>query len=176
MTDEPLKIPPPLPGDFKVNLVDHYPCTWSPEDASDLVDIAIRRAAFAEAEIERLRAKNTELNRRWQEADKAFREAKQALDNKWKWCGGNFGRALLAYQCSQQGKEIEQLRAELAETKRHRDTCFQRIAALEDEVDRMKLERPLCPHAVHDGTGLWGCTKPAGHEGSHECGGARWEG
>ena len=152
-----------------------------PEDRPTPGQLEAERLRFAaheelRLEVDRLRAKNTELNRRWQEADKAFREAKQALDNKWKWCGGNFGRALLAYQCSRQGKEIEQLRAELAETKRHRDTFAARIAALEDEVDRMKRERPLCPHAVHDGTGLWGCTKPAGHEGNHECGGARWEG
>ena len=60
--------------------------------------------------IERLQSKNRELNRRWQEADGAYRDAKAIIDKHWDkpWCGGNLGRALLAYECSR-------LKAALAE-------------------------------------------------------------
>lgn len=72
-------------------------------------------------EVQRLRNKNRELNRRWQEADKAFRETKVALDNNWTWKGGNFGRALLAYHCSCLEKEIERLNQQLERMRLERD-------------------------------------------------------
>ena len=57
-------------------------------------------------ECERLRAKNSELNRRWQEADLAFRQANEALTNNWTWKGGSFGRALLAYHNSKLDEKL----------------------------------------------------------------------
>jgi hypothetical protein len=121
-------------------------------DDTDLCDI-IRRAeksmansadvlALA-AEVNRLRQKNKELNRRAQEADTAFREAHEALRQKWEWRGGSFGRALLAYHCSQleanAGVLINELRDIYNATFLNPATCSQEL--LENVV-----------RVVHEGT------------------------
>ena len=67
-------------------------------------------------EIARLREKNRELNRRCQQADAAAADAKRCLDELARgtekgtpWCGGSFGRALLAWHVQKQDAEIERL-------------------------------------------------------------------
>lgn len=67
------------------------------------LESACERNDVLKQEVRRLEAKNTELNRRWQQADKAYRDAKDIIDKHWDkpWCSGNLGRALLAYHCSQ---------------------------------------------------------------------------
>lgn len=73
-------------------------------------------AALAErdAEIERALETNTRLNRRVQAAEKAVADAQACIDklsNGKPWCGGNLGRALLAFQNDRQGRELTRLRA-----------------------------------------------------------------
>jgi hypothetical protein len=79
--------------------------------------------ADCRAEIERLRETNKRLNRRCQAADAAVADAKRCLDemcrNQTKtgtpWCGGNFGRALLAYGYERLEFKLAAVRAKLEE-------------------------------------------------------------
>lgn len=70
------------------------------------------------AEVERLRAKQTELNRRVQAAEAAMRDllaCNEKLASGSAWCGGSLGRAFLAYANTQIRADRDRLSAENAE-------------------------------------------------------------
>jgi hypothetical protein len=81
-----------------------------------------------EVALSAYRETNTRLNRRSQEANAAAADAKRCLDELaagtekgTPWCGGNFGRALLAWHSSQQDERIKELEAANATLTAERD-------------------------------------------------------
>lgn len=89
-------------------------CPFCEHDFSE--NSRAKDAALAErdAEIERARETNTRLNRRVQAAEKAVADAQACIDklsNGKTWCGGNLGRALLAFQNDKRKRELTRLRA-----------------------------------------------------------------
>ena len=113
----------------------HWPTT---------VDLdAITRAFLKDclAEIDRLRTKNRELNRRSQQANAAFVEAKAALDKHWEWRGGSFGRAMLVHYCTNLEEGIGRLKEENAKLR-----C--RIGAIVPLNDKLQVTTMVLNEAV----------------------------
>lgn len=82
------------------------------------------------AELAGIRAKQTELYRRVQAAEKAMRDIQNCNDKLASgaaWCGGNLGRAFLAYGAARDKETIAELRAALADRDRQlaelREAC-----------------------------------------------------